>query len=359
MDTQIGAIAIDLAGGKKPPEEIELVPAGRVETRPMDRRAPYLNDRPSNVVERTRANVLDLPIDYEHQMLHSRENGQPAPASGWITEVFERDGAVWGKVRWTDRAAKMIEKEEYRYLSPVFAHTDDSDRRILRIDQAALTNEPAFFMRALAKAAAARAQREETMDIKELLKLLGIPDSATDDEIRAQAGAVVQAGASGAIALAALGVEAAASETEIRAAATAAREGTGDTVPRAEHDRVKGELSTLRATRADEVAQSEVDAAVREGKIAPAQKDWALSYAKSDPEGFRAYAKAAPKIVDPDARTDPPDDGGGAAATAVGMAVPRGHTVDADRSKLHERAMARATRDKIPYVEAVKLEAAQ
>ena len=346
-----GGIVIPL-GGKTAPEEVELLPAGRIETRPMDGRAPYLNDRPEAVVAATARNGLELPIDYEHQTLFAPENGQPAPASGWISETFVRDGAVWGKVRWTERAKAAIEAEEYRYLSPVFAHTHDATRRVLRIDQAALTNEPGFYMRALARAAARanRRQEEDVMDIKDLLKALGIPETSTDEQIRAAASAMVAASASGAIALSALGVEATAAEADIRAAATA-RAGAG--VTQAEYDRVVAENTSLKTQRADELAAAEGDAAIADGKLAPAQKDWGLSYAKANPEGFRAFAKAAPKIVK-EGRLPDPDKAG---APDVGMALPPGYTADEDRAALHGRAMARASRDKIPYIRAVELEA--
>ena len=35
------------------------------------------------------------------------------------------------------------------------------------------------------------------------------------------------------------------------------------------------------------------------GKIAPASKEWALGYARSDPDGFRAFCAAAPVVVAP------------------------------------------------------------
>nr|WP_244428947.1 phage protease [Bartonella vinsonii] len=38
-------------------------------------------------------------IDYEHGQHHRARNGLEAPASGWIEELAERDGAIWGRVK--------------------------------------------------------------------------------------------------------------------------------------------------------------------------------------------------------------------------------------------------------------------
>ena len=40
-----------------------------------------------------------------------------------------------------------------------------------------------------------------------------------------------------------------------------------------------------------------VEMALKEGKITPAQKEWALDYARKDIEGFKVYVQKAPQIV--------------------------------------------------------------
>lgn len=70
----------------------------------------------------------------------------------------------------------------------------------------------------------------------------------------------------------------------------------GAFVPRTEFDRVAGELAGLQKERAEERATAAVDAATAAGKIAPAQREWALGYARADAAGFDAYA-AAPSIL--------------------------------------------------------------
>jgi phage I-like protein len=56
-------------------------------------------------------------------------------------------------------------------------------------------------------------------------------------------------------------------------------------------------VDQLKTERASEIAEKQLDLALRAGKITPAMKDWALEYAKSDPKGFEAYVANAPKIV--------------------------------------------------------------
>lgn len=76
------------------------MPAGTVETRPHDDREAWHNPDAEAVAAASRALAADMAIDYEHLGELTRNNGQPAPAAGWIKRVFARDGAVWGEVDW-------------------------------------------------------------------------------------------------------------------------------------------------------------------------------------------------------------------------------------------------------------------
>jgi phage I-like protein len=88
----------------------------------------------------------ELPIDYEHQTLggaYSSPNGQ-APAAGWIKHIsFEPGVGVFADIEWTQQARGMLHSKEYRYLSPV-AIIRKSDRKLIAIHSAALTNKPAI-----------------------------------------------------------------------------------------------------------------------------------------------------------------------------------------------------------------------
>lgn len=84
----------------------------------------------------------DLVLDYEHQTL----TGDEAPAAAWF-DLAIRDGVLFAtNVRWVDRAKKMVESGEYRYVSPVFKHNaldkETGQKVRMAVFNAALTNEP-------------------------------------------------------------------------------------------------------------------------------------------------------------------------------------------------------------------------
>ena len=351
------ALAAELAPGDKPPREIELLPAGTIETRPHDGRAAWHNPDAAAVVAATAELALDLPVDYEHQGERAMQNGQPAPAAGWIKRVFERAGAVWGEVEWTERAAAMIKAREYRFISPTFVY-DRASRVVQRLVSAALVNDPAFYMRAIARSdmPESSTQLEDPMDLKKLLAALGLAETATEADAlaaaKAAAGAVaklrtalglgddadgealatavtaLRSGLQSIAKAAGLAEDAAVKDVET-AVASARSSGAGDDpdpakfVPRAEFDRVTARVDELEGDR----HTAAVDDAIKAGKVAPAQRDWALAYARKDPSGFADYIKAAPAIL-PNGRVAPTGD----------------PSSDGDKLTAEERATCRALR---------------
>lgn len=122
------------------PDWIHLIPAGTFQGR--DGRGPYRLANARDVMEQTRlrAGACKMPVDYEHQGMLAPRNGKPAPAAGWIDALQARANGIWGRVTWTDAAARFIANREYRYLSPVFNCARDG--AVTRLLSAALTNEP-------------------------------------------------------------------------------------------------------------------------------------------------------------------------------------------------------------------------
>ncbi len=112
----------------------------------------FVMDDPSAVVEASlrRAGTTEIAVDYEHQIDFAKVNGKPAPAAGWIKTLEARPDGVWGLVEWSEAAAGMIRRKEYRYVSPVLGLT--ADNRITLIYRVALTNTPALDLVALASA---------------------------------------------------------------------------------------------------------------------------------------------------------------------------------------------------------------
>ena len=260
-----------------PPEGGEgwilLLPAGVLAARDGRR---WTHDDPAAVLAATRARAGGTPlvIDYEHQTDWSEKNGQPAPAAGWIHEVEVRDGALWGRVEWTERASAALAKREYRFLSPTFGY-DPRSRQVRALHRAALTNSPAFDMPALAREGGDAMTPEQ---LAALATALGLAKDSTPEAILAKA----------------------------RELAGAPQPDGGQFVPRAEFDRTATALAALQSERAEERATAAVDEAVRAGKIAPAVRDWALGYARSDPDGFAGFAAAAPVVLPRPAPGTPP-----------------------------------------------------
>ena len=279
----------------EPPEWVDLIPVGdAIDTR--DGRSWKLPDGEAVVAaSRDRAGPTDLPIDYEHQ---AQRSAGAAPAAGWIKELRVEGASIRGRVEWTERAANMIRAREYRYLSPAFLF-DAATRRVKALVGAGLVNSPAFDLPALARTE--QTFGDESMNEKQLESLREALGLAADADVAAILAAVaVAAQASAALAKVAekVGLAKDAGGDEIAAAAHKAPDG-GAFVPRAEYDRLAEKVNTLEADSATSTATAAVDAAVESGKVSPATRDWALGYAKSDPEGFATFVEKAPAIVNP------------------------------------------------------------
>jgi phage I-like protein len=322
------------------PEWVQIMPAGSFSGRTGI--GPFLLDDPQGVIDATldAAAGADLPIDYDHQTLWSRTNGQPALAAGWIKGFEVRDGGVWARVEWTRTAANRLRDREYRYLSPVFLY--DESGRVMRIEHAALTNTPELEMQAVASrlrnnggemdpkhaalCAALGLPAETTFEALEahaktiagrdtvtgqtlavMSKRLGLPETATPQVIDT---AVAEALAAVNETAHALGLTGSVKPAQLAACAkelVGANKGQQQTanpdptkhVPMSEFVAVSSRLKALEDTQARDKAAEAVEAAMKAGKVTPAGKDWALAYASKDLAGFEAYLAVAPAVVAP------------------------------------------------------------
>jgi len=273
-----GAPAVPAAGDSTPaaPEWIELLPAGVFYGR--DGRGPFRLDDPAAVIHSTTALQMNagLPIDYDHATDFGAPEGRPAPAAGWIRELEVRAGAVWGRVEWTVRAADSIVAREYRYVSPVFQF-DPNNGVVTRLLRAGLTNNPNLHLTAIAASQnAAAGSKDNSMDFPtELRELLHLAEDATAAEILNRV-RDLQAG-----------------DDETAAHA----QDPAHFVAIAEFERALSELNALKAERSRDRAASTVEDAIRGGKIAPAQREWAIAYCAADARGFQTFAAKQPSII--------------------------------------------------------------
>lgn len=266
------------------PTELLVLPAGRIDGR--DGRW-WVNDDPASIVVDFEVQGIDLQIDYEHASELAEPNGQPIIAAGWITALEVRVGALWAIVNWTDRASAHIAAREYRYFSPTFYYEEDT-RSILALVSIGLTNNPNFRQAALNKRGAGQAEpepQETSMKPdarKALCRKLGLTEEASDEAI-------------------ATAVEALQADRD-KAHNSANTPSLERFVPRADHDKVKGERDTA-LNRLQEISDKEtsdlVDAAVTAGKIDPASKDYHLAACRAE-GGLEAF-----KTLVGDLPTDP------------------------------------------------------
>ncbi|MGU5583286.1 phage protease [Aeromonas hydrophila] len=127
------------------PEWVQIMPSGP-EIKGLDGRKWNMKD-PAKLIDMFKNMGLPLVIDYEHGQELKAPEGEEAPAAGWIEDLELRNGELWAKVSWTERAAKAINSREYRFLSPAFAY--DASMEILSLSSVALTNKPNLVMTAL------------------------------------------------------------------------------------------------------------------------------------------------------------------------------------------------------------------
>ncbi len=325
------ACAIDLNAQGQVPDWIHVLPAGPAIVG-RDGRAWRLSD-PEAVVAASMSEGDELLVDIDH----AADGGSSTRAAGWIKELQARPDGIWARVEWTDLGRKVVAAREYRFVSPVFFYRrGDAEKHILRIGGVSLTNKPNLHLKSLNREGKAIAMEEAW---KALCAALGIDPEETDQDaaietIKAlKTQAEEQAQMMKAIA-AALGVEdadqekilAAIQEREKKPAASEPEPDPAKYAPVSVVKELQQELNSLKEAVAGEKAAAAVDAAIKDGRLTPAQREWAVAYCKADPDGFTEFVRAQPIIVG--GRVAPQGQDGGAALTPEEKAICRAMGID-------------------------------
>jgi phage I-like protein len=282
----LSAQLIELSGN--PPTEIKLLPAGKFRAkdgRPKGLDAWTMDDTGATLILNSATNQKDrFLIDYDHQTLHAKTNGAPAPAAGWFSSLEWRKGLglFATDVQWTEKAKQAIQAKEYRYISPVI-HADTETGHVMSILMAAICNYPALDgLNDLAAAHFNLFQTSENPMNKEHLTALGLAEGADDSAILS--------------AINALKERAAQVET---LTAQVAELGTPDPakfVPVEALTAMQTELAALSATVKQDNINKLIEPALADGRLLPALKQWAENYGKADYEGLAAFLTLAQPI---------------------------------------------------------------
>lgn len=244
------------------PEWVHLLPAGQIIAR--DGRSFVLSD-PDAVIAAFEAGGIDLPIDYQHQ--NDRKEALlsgPVPAAGWIKELANRAGALWGRVEWTAKARDMIRDREYRFLSPSILFNRQTGE-IARLKGAGLVHNPALYLTALAS-------EEDPMPtepalIARITALLGLPEDAGADAL-----------------IAAL---------EERLDQSAKPDPRKYAPVEVLEDLMRDRRNNA-ATLSEERATQKVSKALADGYLTPGMKGWAMDLCRTDEEAFDTFLSMSP-----------------------------------------------------------------
>lgn len=298
--------------------EIQLTPAG--EFRPSDgRKLPvdhwYIDAAvASRVIERARTRRNAPVLDYEHQTLHKESNGQPAPAAGWLRDLVWREGqGLFARVELTARARKYIQDGEYKYVSPVFTY-DAKTGAVTGIEMAAITNTAAIDgmqqleLRAAATFGNCADPNSQEMTMNKLLLAvctgLALSNTVTEDEAIAALTAHFAEDPLYDIRKS-LGLADDAKPEEVTAACTALKQKGATTeapdpaefVAVATFNQVKDQLVALTAKLADSEINELVNKGLEEGRLLPAQEQWARDLGKSNLAALSKYIETAQPIA--------------------------------------------------------------
>ena len=253
-----------------------LVPAGRFGGR--DGRQ-WVNDQPDAVITSIRAMNRQVVLDEEHSTEIRGAKGEPAPARGFFTDYEIRAGAIYGKVELNAIGQQKLKDREYKYYSPAYYY-EPATRRITGISSVALTNKHNLDLPALNKQ---QPQEESRMEYKAIATALGLNTDATETQIIA------------------------AIKSQHQTALNSAEMPDPEKyVPMETHklalcraEQAEQALAQNRETALKAEAEALIDQAVKDCKIAPANREHYLALCRDEANlgSIKAMLKAAPKII--------------------------------------------------------------
>lgn len=303
------ALALPVDGGA-PAKRFRIVPFGTFGGR--DGRGPWqLRDKAhaEQVIAATKAflNGVDMVVNYDHQSEYAAVPGVGgvAKAAGWINpdtlEVGE-DG-IYASADWTPQAEAALQAREYRYYSPHFRARPGTGE-LTRLVNVGLTNSPNIEVSALAsQQGGAPAEGSPMKKIAMLLSAsaltaLGLKADSEDEAAINAIDKLIEDKNGDAAILASVRTkfklaEDAGEEAVLNAITAAAKPGEPDPAKFVPIAALKDVQASLAVLQEDKVLAA-VDAAIEEGKLTPAQKDWAVKLGKQDIDELNSFLDTAP-----------------------------------------------------------------
>lgn len=278
--------------GSPPPDWIQLLPEGPPITG-ADGRTWSLPDSAALIADFTARNK-PLCVDWEHSSEHRAPQGLDAPAAGWIDRLESRNGAIWGHVDWTPKAAQQIAAKEYRFLSPVFTYTKTGNQ-IMALVSAGLTNQPNLNLTALN-------QEQPPMDLSAICSALGLDAGADIPAIVAAINALKSEGES---------------ESEDAPAANRSQPDLQKFIPRPDYDaalsraaNAEQKLADIATAQLNQQIETALNGALKAGQICPATVEFYRAGCQKEGGlvAFNQFLKAAPSVLGtaPDVSGPPP-----------------------------------------------------
>lgn len=300
---------------------IQLTPAGRfraVDGRPFEVELGWLIDdaHANALIEKLKQRKNKVVVDYEHATQKAKVTGQPNPAAGWIDPsdfYWESGKGLFAKVQWTETAKAHIKAKEYLYVSPVFEY-DPSTGEVLELFTVAITNDPGLdgMMEAQALTTARMQEVEQRMeqlssktpnqpqtptedivDREKLIKLLGLPDDATEADINNAIEALKRDKEHMTELCSALGV-ADGEDPKTKVASLTALADPAKNVPLTMVEDLKSQIAELQRGADEDKKQALLCKGVEDGKLLPTQLDWAKGLSIAS---LTAYLEKTPAIV--------------------------------------------------------------
>jgi phage I-like protein len=254
----------EIPAGQENPQWIQLLPMGEIKTRD-NRQFKVTPTGTKKILASLEAQKTEAVVDFQHATVNPFVGD--APAAGWLEGYDAREDGLWGLARWTEGGMEAKAKRKYRYISPVIG-LDPDTREAISLHSASLVNSPAIDgMQPVVNSNAAplledqpivNINQQEIPMIEQLAASLGI--GADVESFAAYVKDIVD----------------------------------GNAKMQASLSEAAGAVIQLRSELAMRDAADATDAAIKDGKIAATQRDWALKYAVTDNEGFNAFLECAP-----------------------------------------------------------------